>query len=179
MKKQLTQSRGFTLIELLVVIAIIGILASVVLSSLDGARAAARDTKRISDMRAIAQSLEMFRNANGRYPGVPDGIPTTGQMIGVGNEIDDALSPFLPIIPIDPRHDAGTGVTPITGSLYFYSYDPQHMLDNCDGSPTINGITFGFNYAESLSTPDRQTCAGADMNLDQAFFNRVSTPESI
>lgn len=62
--------KGFTLIELLVVIAIIGILASVVLASLESARAAARDAVVVSDIRNLQTALEMFRNAEsqGRYP---------------------------------------------------------------------------------------------------------------
>ncbi len=59
---------GFTLIELLVVIAIIGILASVVLSSLSSARVSARDSQRLSEARQLQTSLELFRNNNAFYP---------------------------------------------------------------------------------------------------------------
>jgi prepilin-type N-terminal cleavage/methylation domain-containing protein len=53
------EKKGFTLIELLVVIAIIGLLSSVVLVSLGGARQKARDARRNSDIRQISLAMEM------------------------------------------------------------------------------------------------------------------------
>jgi prepilin-type N-terminal cleavage/methylation domain-containing protein len=59
---------GFTLIELLVVIAIIGLLASVVLVSLNSARAKSRDTKRRADLKQLQTALELYNDASNAYP---------------------------------------------------------------------------------------------------------------
>jgi len=62
------KQKGFTLIELLVVIAIIGILATIVMVSLNTARAKARDARRISDVRQLQLALQMYYDSIGSYP---------------------------------------------------------------------------------------------------------------
>ena len=82
---------GFTLIELLVVIAIIGVLASVVLASLNTARKKSRDARRIADIKQIQLALELYFDANRAYP---DGA----NAVGLG-----LLAPtYIPTVPTDP-----------------------------------------------------------------------------
>ena len=88
------KNKGFTLIELLVVIAIIGILASVVLVSLNSARAKARDARRQSDIRQIALAMEMKYDDDGAYLSLEVGVDSKLTTIAIGT--------YLPTIPKDP-----------------------------------------------------------------------------
>ena len=63
-----TNQKGFTLIELLVVIAIIGILASIVLVSLNDARNKGYDTEIKSEISQIKNAMEIcYDDNNGEY----------------------------------------------------------------------------------------------------------------
>ena len=62
--------KGFTLIELLVVVAIIGILASVVLASLNTARAKGADAAVKANLANMRAQAELFYDIGSTYTGV-------------------------------------------------------------------------------------------------------------
>ena len=74
------QRRGFTLIELLVVIAIIGIIAGVVLASMNDAREKAYKSRTALEFNQLVTALVLYSsNNNGEYPAdvsrdIPNGI---------------------------------------------------------------------------------------------------------
>ncbi len=64
----MNKNRGFTLIELLVVIAIIGILAAVVVASLNSARQKSDDASRMQAVQQMHSALELYVNDHGHAP---------------------------------------------------------------------------------------------------------------
>lgn len=123
-----SMKRGFTLIELLVVIAIIGILSSVVLASLNSARARGRDSVRMQDLRSIQSALELYASSNGgRYPST--GGSYYGACSGFGGRattgsagyIPDLAPTYIPELPTDPRPNG-------TAGCYIYRSDGNHYI---------------------------------------------------
>ena len=108
--------KGFTLIELLVVIAIIGLLASIVLVSLNSARAKARDSKAQGDLRQIAIAMELYYDANSAYYNT--GASATGTAIGSGKSIGSYLDPV-------PYHNGDS-----SNGLYYW-YNPTSTEHFC------------------------------------------------
>ncbi len=70
--------KGFTLVELLVVMAIMGILATLLVGGFQTAQFRGRDAQRKSDLKQLANSLELFYNDYGFYPSADAG----GKILG-------------------------------------------------------------------------------------------------
>jgi prepilin-type N-terminal cleavage/methylation domain-containing protein len=155
--------RAFTLVELLVVIAIIGLLSSVAVVSLSGARSKARDAKRLADIVQIRKALELYYSVNNQYPASGGAVSPNNVWT---NSIDSswatfqtALAPYLAVLPKDPtQSSSGFPSDPNTyGYGYFsvgYGCDLQwymmvYRLENGDGLPdrpirTCDGTTFAY-----------------------------------
>lgn len=116
------RKNGFTLIELLVVIAIIGLLASIILVSLNTVRAKARDVKRISDLHQIVLALEMYYDDYDYYPPSSCGWDCNGYRYSTAGTswIPELVSGgYMATVPVDPKNNANG---PWTTGNYSYAY---------------------------------------------------------
>ena len=139
---------GFTLIELLVVIAIIGILSSVVLASLNGARVKARDAQRKATMKQVQMALEMYYDEHNRYPGevwCDSSIGACGHSCPCSDSGGwDTNSTFYKQI-VGGGYISQLALDPINNTSYYYYWEPTN--DGAQGyffrATLENGGTWG------------------------------------
>ncbi len=143
-RKNASVKKAFTLIELLVVISVIGLLAGVVLVSMNGLRAKARDSKRVSTIEQIQKALELYYNENGFYPQTPsDGwVHDCSGDNSWGNFLASSLAEFMPSIPNDPKYPDNSW------PLCFY-----YKSGNYGNCPLSNN-TYVMLFATEISTFD-------------------------
>ena len=146
MKLLSSNRKAFTLIELLVVIAIIGLLASIVLVSLNSARGKARDTQRTANIRQVQTALEMYYDTNGSYVSSPDAVLDTA--------LTALLTPtYISKIPIAPsgasyRYYNGAQ-NPATYYAIYIPYETKTACYVCGGSVCQAGIGWwGVNICQ-------------------------------
>jgi len=127
-KDVVSLQNGFTLIELLVVISIIGLLSSVVLASLNGARTKARDARRRADLTQISNALELNYDKDSAYTQPENLCSDTsngaeGGCGGAGGSGDwDANSDLRDIVA--DGHLSTLPIDPLNGATYRYTYEP-------------------------------------------------------
>ena len=157
--------KGFTLIELLVVISIIGVLATIVLSSISNASSRARDTRRVSDIQAIQKALELYYSDHNTYPS------SNGSWYVAYNAtnwaiLENALAPYINELPVDPINGNGlpfhggytyayfatdtTGTDPFNiycrGNAYMIMFNKENSngTDSSDGVRMCNNLVYSY-----------------------------------
>ncbi len=150
--QRLKYRRAFTLIELLVVIAVIGLLATIVAVSVNGARQKGRDAVRKSDLKQISLALEMYYD---KYNGYPSDTfsgwesPCNTTTNDIGKLVTEG---FLPKIPCDPLNSA-------TNRYYF---DPDGTCGTYCSNYCLKTVleTTGSSYGIKGGTPNYAGCPG-------------------
>jgi type II secretion system protein G len=126
-----TNKRGFTLIELLVVIAIIGLLATIVLVSLNNARNKANNAKVKSDLSQVMLAVEMYYSDQipATYP------PTTWAALTTALEGGGYIHTM-------PVHPGGTGYTYTAVAGTSYSVTGALVVPDAGTWECANGSCF-------------------------------------
>ncbi|MDD5040096.1 MAG: type II secretion system protein [Patescibacteria group bacterium] len=116
--------KGFTLIELLVVIAIIGILATIGLVALNGAREKARDATRKSDLSQVKTALVLY--ADDHQNAYPSDVTDDGDVSTVqdadGSIFNTDCTTDLAANPICSEYISKAVEDPVNDATNHYTY---------------------------------------------------------
>lgn len=122
------------------VIAILGMLAAIVLVSVNSARVKARDTRRRADLDQIVKALHVYDSEHGLFPG----SATQWYHSNTNDFLTELADEGIASKPVDP----------INNDRYFYSYTPSDGGGICP--PNTRAVL--KYYAEGDQHPNYRLC---------------------
>lgn len=166
---------GFTIIELLAVVAIIGLMASIIIATVNSGRIRARNTQRKADLKQLQVYLELYRDANGAYPCTATNC--TGSPVWFssdpldqsfnnnnGNWIPGLAPTYIGALPSDPLGGPSTICGGVYRSAYLYRSDngtEYTLLSHCapEGTWVCNNPSQAANPNDAFCDISRPTWA--------------------
>lgn len=146
--------KGFTLIELLITISIIAIISAIGLISYSQTQKIARDAKRKQDLRAVSVALELYYQANRRFP-CKNASP---HMSSVDSN---------PFWIRDPDFATCGSTVEIPLENNYINRMPIDPINN--GNPSTSTTNYGYSY-NGGNTPGVSNCPA---NLGQYYVLRT------
>ena len=143
--------RGFTLIELLVVISIISLLASVVLSAIQDAKAEAEDATFIQEALELRKAVDMYKTQYGKAPRFGEAGASTSTIAA----IDSTVSPPYPVHELSKLVEEKfiTKITPSKKIKLTTGLVPDITYSNHSStSQNIVGDTDPYTYAFRINS---------------------------
>ena len=150
------KKKGFTLIELLVVIAIIGILASVVLSSISSAKQSAVNVRKKAELKTVIEALQVYYWDTGTVPPRKNGS-NSWDSFGASSDttlIELVNAGYLNKLPVSPDNE----------TYYYYDYG-SYVIVASRLTPRVYGPwPSGYHCSDAF--------AGASDNIYCLGFNK-------
>lgn len=156
--------RGFTLIELVVVVSILAILSGVLVPRVTNHMKAARDARRLADIKTVRTAIEQYFQDKGSYP-APNGNSSYGGW-DVSSDGD-----FIRVLR-DSGYLEEDAVDPINDSTFHYRYYIYRRgAYGCVGNSQY--YVLGVRNFESSDFAAKNKgffqCSGRDWNNEFAF----------
>jgi prepilin-type N-terminal cleavage/methylation domain-containing protein len=137
LSRSLKYKKGFTLLELLIVISIIGILVTVAAASYTSSQQKARNSRRMSDMKAVQNAAEQYYSAQ-TSPAYPD----QNNLASFGTYLPQGY-------PTDPKNNAPFVYTYVNQSGDTTTYCACAELEPAGSSDAGNSADSVCSWANS------------------------------
>lgn len=146
--------KSFTLIEMLIVISIISIISVIIFVNVRSSQSRARDTRRVADLEALNNAIQMYYRENGHFPSLPENCGVYSEDYGwhsavsskdaprwvsavsradcvAENFIVGLLPDFLASLPSDPGPEFKLSSLDARGIVYIHTLSPAPDRREC------------------------------------------------
>lgn len=164
--------KGFTLVELMVTISVIGILTAVISANFNDARHQANDKKRMTELKSLQLTLELYKSQNGSYPAQACGTGSDWAGPGTASGVYKKCSPYITglvpefttALPTDPKSTAGKG-------FYYRSNGTSYKAMVYDTVESLTVASYGDEFARCPKQQGSGACSGAVPTKTYAVYS--------